>query len=228
MFKLFLFSFLDLIKVINIELIFLSCIGVIVLLSIICIVLSIFKLRYSKGKRLWIVCCYIGLLIIQLWAELTITKQLVLSLLTLGIEVLLLSIVLFIPERGKSASLEQKTLAKFLDGCIKKERDIDFNKQSPTGFEESKKQRLSTSIIKGKTEQDSEMNDGENDIDFSHVKNILSKLDYYPLKDQDKKAAKDLESAILKAEQEGLSYPIKESINDGLGALLKIMSKYAV
>ena len=61
--------------------------------------------------------------------------------------------------------------------------------------------------------------------DFSHVKNVLERLWEYPLTAGDKKQLKDVENAIILMENgEESCY----ELNDELGALLKIMSKYGV
>ena len=61
--------------------------------------------------------------------------------------------------------------------------------------------------------------------DFTHVKNVLERLWEYPLSAGDKKQLKDLENAIILIENG--NEPNYE-LNDELGALLKIMSKYGV
>lgn len=69
---------------------------------------------------------------------------------------------------------------------------------------------------------------GEDELDFSHVKNILKRLEYYNLTSVDAKQVSELKSALYQAERYGTDREIKSKINDGLGALLKIMSKYGV
>ena len=61
--------------------------------------------------------------------------------------------------------------------------------------------------------------------DFTHVKNVIERLRAFPLSTGDKKQIKDLEDAIVLIEN-GLED--EYSINDELGALLKIMAKYGV
>ena len=52
-------------------------------------------------------------------------------------------------------------------------------------------------------------------------------MEYYNLTPNDKRQVKDLECAINQGEVQ-LTPSLKEKINDGLGALLKIMSKYGI
>ncbi len=64
------------------------------------------------------------------------------------------------------------------------------------------------------------------EIDCSHVKNVIARLDYFGLKESDRKQIHDLEASISEAERGGGSEELKDRINDGLSSLLKIMAKY--
>ncbi len=70
--------------------------------------------------------------------------------------------------------------------------------------------------------------DSKNDIDFTHVKGILERLNYYPLSSSDKNKMRELEAILLKAERGEREENYKLKINEGLGELLKIMSRYGV
>lgn len=63
-------------------------------------------------------------------------------------------------------------------------------------------------------------------LDFTHVRNVISRLDYYGLSQNDRRQVHELESYLLSAERGSDDPTVKEKINDGLSALLKIMSKY--
>lgn len=65
-----------------------------------------------------------------------------------------------------------------------------------------------------------------NELDYSHVKNVIARLDYFGLKESDRRQIHDLEASLSEAERGGCSQGLKERINDGLSSLLKIMSKY--
>ena len=64
--------------------------------------------------------------------------------------------------------------------------------------------------------------------DFTHVKSVVERLTYFPLTASDKKQVQELERTIVRAENGEDTPELKNKINDGLGALLKIMSKYGV
>ncbi len=73
--------------------------------------------------------------------------------------------------------------------------------------------------------ENSETVDG---LNLSHVKNILNRLDYFDLSQADRRQVRELETAVFQAERHFDDLEIKEKLNDGLGALLKIMAKYGV
>ncbi len=64
------------------------------------------------------------------------------------------------------------------------------------------------------------------DLDFAHIRSVISRLDYFSLSTADKRVVNELELALNEGERGNDAFEIKERINDGLGALLKIMSKY--
>jgi hypothetical protein len=109
---------------------------------------------------------------------------------------------------------KQKSLVKFIDQEIKFATDNQATPDIQTTFNTEKPQ-------KEKTASDYE-------LDFQHVKSVINRLDYFGLKESDKKQVKELENALLLAEKGYFGQETKEKINDGLGALLKIMSKYGV
>lgn len=66
------------------------------------------------------------------------------------------------------------------------------------------------------------------EIDFSHVKNVINRLEYFPLSQTEKKQVCQLENLIIQYENQEITKDAKSKINDGLGALLKIMAKHGV
>lgn len=64
------------------------------------------------------------------------------------------------------------------------------------------------------------------DLDFSHVKNVIARLDYYGLSQSDRRQIHDLEAGLAEAERGESTPEVRDRINDGLSSLLKIMSKY--
>ena len=154
-----------------------------------------------------------------------------------GFSVLILSVgalfcipIFTVRVRGK-ADKNQIELARFLDDKL---RSVSAENQS---FEETKPQdavRPSESKVvenlkptavpevASKTTQQKK----PCEIDFSHVKNVISRLEYFPLGISDKKQIKDLQTMVFSAENGDYTPDLKGRINDGLGNLLKIMAKY--
>ena len=215
--ELFLFSFRDLSNYFNSELAFLMCFIAVFILTVICTIISISKTDYSVKNRLWVIFCFIGLLLIDFWIEHFILGGIKYLVLLVAVELISLSICLFVRKKQIIISDEKKSLARFLSRCAKKERPAELKQDYGT--------ENRSEIIKATPKQDTNLKE---EIDFSHVKTVLKKLDYYPLKEQDKRSAKELESAINEAEENGLDQRLKQNINDGLGQLLKLMSKYAI
>ncbi len=209
------------------------CSSIAMFLTILCTIISLAKRDYTVLKRLWIVFDFVAICIFELWLEMQIDKQFSYLFLTVGVCFFGLSICLFLPVKKFKITPKTRSLAQFLDKCAHSEAikpsadEKTYFNQSENGVSPSK--ILSSSIIKAnQMDMNNKCNQKNDEIDFSHVKSILARLEYYPLKEQDKKSAKELEKAILEAEEKGLDKGLKQTINEGLGALLKIMAKYAV
>ena len=219
--KLFLFSLTEIFSKIPLDLIVLFANSLIVLASIICIVLIAVKRGYGILKRLWIVLFMVGIISIQLWIEVSINGKIKHLFLTIGICICLLSIILFLPKKTIKITQPQRDLARLINNSVKRQEEQNLTNDFPKDSNV-----FCSPIIKAEPQKTA--TNEKKEIDFSHVKRVLNKLEYYPLKEQDKKQAEQLENAIFTAEQNGITPDLKEKINDGLGALLKIMSKYAV
>ncbi len=212
------------------------CNCVVVYLTILCSIIALYKRQYTVLKRLWIIFDFVAICIVQFWLELQIDKQITYLPLTIVSCFFSLSICLFLPVKEYKISQEKRSLAQFLDRCAHNQNYQQNYKENPLNIIE-KERTISPSKVFSSPIISANQNDKLNqksldqnnqEIDFSHIKGILTKLEYYPLKEQDKKSAKDLEKAILEAEENGMDKALKQTINDGLGALLKIMAKYAV
>lgn len=121
--------------------------------------------------------------------------------------------VFCVPYKRASINRKQKELVRFIDQEIKKQPE------QPT-----LKPVLDKIVLK--PEQD--FSADKTDLNFSHVKNILERLDFFPLSSSDKKQVGELRVNLNQAERGVKDGDVKRKINDGLGELLKIMSKYGV
>ena len=223
--RLFLFSIFDIFSQIPLDIVVLFANIIILIFSIICLVCIVMKVDYGIKKRFWIVFVMLGVSLIQVWLELLICKEIKNVILTIGISLCLLALLLFLPKKQREITQPQRDLVRLLSNTAKGLEQVGY---ADTTLEKSNV--FSSPIIKAqpRTINTADEEAKKSEIDFSHVKNVLNKLEYYPLKEQDKKQTKELENAIITAEQNGINHGLKEKINDGLGALLKIMSKYAI
>ena len=210
--------------------------GLVWFLTILCMIICLSKRQYGLIKRLWIVFDFVGICLIEFWFEIKNNGQITFAVYTVASCILGLSICLFLPKKQIKISDEKRSLAQFLDRCANSQNSQQSYKKNALNYAdggECKPSKVFSSPIISTNNvefngQEKTINKKDEEIDFSHIKNILSRLEYYPLKEQDKKSALELEKAILEAEENGLDKNLKQNINEGLGALLKIMAKYAV
>lgn len=116
---------------------------------------------------------------------------------------------------------EEKQLIEFIDSQMEREQaPTPLNPQQPINEKRERVDRLSPEIrTKNQTQQE---------IDFTHVKNIIERISCFNLNTTDKRTVCDLMACVSEAESSGITPPLKGKINDYLGALLKIMSRYNV
>ncbi len=213
------------------------CISSVGFLTILCSILALAKAKYTLLRRLWVALDFVGICLIEYWLEMLIDKSVSYLILTVGSCFLGLSICLFLPAREGEISMEKRLLAQFLDRCANSQNITKIDKKTMANSLENQSEITPSKVFSspiinarenGKVNHDYNNGTKNEEIDFSHIKGILNRLEYYPLKEQDKKSASELEKAILYAEENGLDNRLKQTINEGLGALLKIMAKYAV
>lgn len=122
----------------------------------------------------------------------------------------LLAIPIKCVEKKAKKQEESKEFIKFIDQKIKEQN------QEPIPI-------FNIENVKPIEKEKSETIDG---LNLSHVKNILKRLDYFDLSQADRRQVRDLETTVFQAERYFDDLQVKEKLNDGLGALLKIMAKY--
>ncbi|MBQ7348629.1 MAG: hypothetical protein IJW47_01400 [Clostridia bacterium] len=125
--------------------------------------------------------------------------------------------------RVKSKSDEkERELAKLIDDCVK-EQDEPLKEDNELLLEEqSFPERIN---VQPETPQKLTK---KTEVDFGHVKSVMERLELCTLSASDKKALSDLKTAVYTAETVGVNLSVKEKINDGLSALLRIMAKYGI
>ena len=129
-------------------------------------------------------------------------------LLTAVVFLFLLPLCLF---GRKTKKVDSKEFIKFIDQKIAEDKPEDLSQltERKECFDEEKME-----VVDG--------------LNLSHVKNILKRLDYFDLSQSDRRQVREVEMAIFQAERRFDDLEVKEKLNDGLGALLKIMAKYGV
>lgn len=173
------------------------------------LILSVFKTGYGAKKRIFTSAISASLCALPL--VFLVENQGKISLFFLCLSCLFNSFVFFI--RTKPFGCQKTEGIKDLT-----EKENDVKKFSPLAEKIKKIEKLElsrkeeTPPVKPKT-------------DFSHVKNVIERLNAFPLSTADKKQIKELEDGIILIENGAIE---DYGINDGLGALLKIMAKYGV
>ena len=114
------------------------------------------------------------------------------------------------------------------------EKEYDGNKEEEDLplFSEIKTPSVIPDAIKRFTERNGKLPENkenrEKDIDFSHVKSVVDKLERFNLTAADKRALNSLKINVTAAESGEMNNRLKNEINDGLCSVLKMMSKYNV
>ena len=198
---------------------------------IVSVFLAIFKANYSLKKRLLLV-VYLCAFLSFYGAIIVICRFSVgLFLMVVGEYVLFSAVVFNIPEK-QSFLPEHIDLARLIDGRVKEEKQEENASDLIEVKQEKKVDTLKSSpIFNSENKLNNEKPTVDNNqlgLDFTHVKNVLKRLDYYSLNPTDKRQVRELETLMFKAENGEQNAEIKCELNDGLGALLKIMSKYGV
>lgn len=210
--------------------VFLCAVAVGLVGLIVNVFLSVFKVGYVKIKRLWYALMLIATTAICGGITVVCGYSAGLFLVLIGVYVLFSTVVFYLPQ--KTFTKEQLDLARLMDLKAKAQGKED----NATTFQADKENKnVQKLTIPPQTIED---NFSDNDdktlikdsfgLDFSHVKNVLKRLDYFTLSPTDKRQVRELETLMFKAENGEKTDEIKRELNDGLGALLKIMSKYGV
>ena len=203
---------------------FLSANAITMILFVLFLLLSLIKCNFCLLKRLpfaffslaavifeGVIECFLGL---DIWATASFALLLIYC-----------AIIFSIGVKTNKPTERQLEFAKYLSDKAKEQQERD-DLCAPTDKPcESKVKSVMPEVITASKQKE---NKAQDDLDFSHVKSVLSRLEYYSLTPADKRLMKELESSLLTAERQEITPKLKEKINDGLGALLKIMSKYGI
>ena len=187
--------------------------AIFVLLTVTAVVLIISARNNAeqvKKIKIFSALIFLGLILIHAGLELLL-KSFTFTIISLGVAVIYLAIIYSIPPKKAKFTEKQLDLARLID---KKASDLKQERE------------VCEKIELKPVEENIRVEDKE--LDFSHVKSVINRMEYYSLGQNDKRQVYELEQALNEAEKNGLNDSIKNRINDGLGALLKIMSKYGI
>ena len=222
--------------------VFILCIVLGTIAFLVVLFLSIFKNKYTLKKRAWFFMVCSSTVFLQLALNFFGFNSLGYAFLSVAVYLLYCIPVIALKIKEPKIKSDARDFVKFIDHRIKKDclekkynnehanlqEDFSPKNDSQSFFDDEnvKEQNLieSSSAVKLKKAK----KERNKEIDFSHVKNVIARLDFYALSTNDKKTVSDLERAIAYAEREGTDEQMRAKINDGLGALLKIMSKHGV
>ena len=170
-----------------------------------CLLLSLIKKNYTLRKRVWYFSTSCGIIILGDIAQ----QEKVLTVINFVVATVYFGVILSITAKEKI----KDDLEEFIDREI--ELPIKLDKQKPMREIEEK--------LKVEPVQERVKNP---EIDYSHVKSVIERMSSLSLSQGDRKTIKELELNVLGAENGDDRIETKRKINDGLGALLKIMAKY--
>ena len=217
------FSFID--RALGGAGVFAVCLSFNAIAFILAFSLACCKVGYGTKKRIWYAFFCLFVCLFEYGLSFFISGGVGYSVINLAFSILFSMPVYLIRERKKDESA--KTFARYIDGVVKEQNENLFLENKVKNDEQSEfiEQLDDEPLNCVKNDKSKKV---KTDIDFSHVKNVMKRLDFYELSPNEKKVVKELENAIFTAENQGADSALKRKINDGLGALLKIMSKYGI
>ena len=203
--------------------IFLISVALLTVAYIYLTVRAFLTVQYGIKRRIWFFFFALGICVVN-FAFITASGSM-LAILTVAISLFYVAGTFAVPKKEGKINREQRELVRFIDEQIK---SVVIPPKDVAKVPLDEPQREVVGAIK-ETETPPNIEDASKySLDFQHVRSVISRLDAYGLSASDRKQVKDLETALSLAENGDFTPIIKSKINDGLGALLKIMSKYGV
>ena len=215
----------------NAELFFALCAGAVFTGFIVCLFVSIFKSGYGQKKRCWYVIVLLAFCALlksraNLSGEVDLSPILACGGLVLGLPLFFIRVK--ISKNSKKREQEdnaRREFVRFLDERIHNPyAEPDLPADNNNRNQAARSETFKTEILKAEQKR----KELAEDLDFSHVKNVLERLEPATLSYADRKQVHELELALYEAEKGEYSDDVKCRINEGLGNLLKIMAKHGV
>ena len=219
------FDFLDgVIESVGLSGIFFSCLALSLISFAVCLTLALCLSGFTLKKRAWFFLLAVFFQTLDISLTLYGGGTALFPLILFAFNFSLVGTICLLPEKQPAITDESLSLAGFLSSKAKEQGKID----APLERAEIERVTAGGGISFSGDTAEKEQRNYDLGLDFSHVKKVIERLNYFGLSPSDKRQVKDLESTILSAERGDGGDNVKECINDGLGALLKIMSKYGV
>ena len=200
-------------------------IAVMLLAFILALVITVVKEGQSRIKRTWFhvfsACTLVGFSGVAVLAN----ESVGVLLLALSVCGIFNMIIFCLPEKKVRISDAPKELIRLIDREINSPQEQNQTFQS---YRTAKNTVGYNHVAEIQKDNDKPQEDRAYELDFSHVKSVIERMEFFPLTATDKRQVRELENAVYQAEHGEFNRENKERINEGLGALLKIMSKYGV
>ena len=191
--------------------------------------------EYPIKKRLIYLIEVFGVCTLELAFLILCKQDLAFSLATFSIGIFLFVPILSAKKKIKNREKERKFI-KYIDDCLLNKNSLvkDFfekDEQEKLNRVENFKQNIAEEkqIISEEKVENAKPKKAQSypySLDFSHVKSVIARLENLSLGASDKRQIRELESVMAQVERGAFTPEIKEKVNDGLGALLKIMARY--
>lgn len=195
----------------------------------VCFLLSVFKIGYGLKKRAWflILVALFGTLL-RARANIVGEKDFSPLLFCFGLALaLLLYFVRVRAVKNDDEDRSRRDFVRFLDGKIKN-TELDYKQKPSAAVEDGVQTRENTEELFAMPQIPTQKETSPAGLDFSHVKNVLQRLEPALLSYADRRQIHELELALFSAERGDNSAETKSKINEGLGNLLKIMARHGV
>ena len=189
----------------------------------VCLFLSVFKCGYILKKRLWFpILFFIFCAVLKARSSVTGESDFSPILLCLGLILFLPVYFIRVKVRKDSADdLPAREFVRLLENKIKRAGGAE-NSSFADGLTQAD---FNSETLKAEPQPPPHISDKP---DFSHVKNVLQRLELASLSNADRRQVHELELALYEAENGGYSEELRIKINEGLGNLLKIMARHGV
>ena len=196
--------------------------GAITVGFLVCLFLSIFKCGYGLKKRLWyLILVFIFSAILKLRANAVGENDFSPLLSVFGL--ILFLPVYFIRVKAEKNSTEHEPAREYVRLLEDKIKRANVSSDLPSASGEITP-NFNTEVLKAEPEPPQK----SDKPDFSHVKNVLQRLEPALLTFADRRQIHELELSICEAESGEYSEETRRKINEGLGNLLKIMARHGV